>query len=158
MDRVPSQLTSTDTDDGAGRLKPPPMYEARDSASRPPPVYSPPSSYKVGGKVLTTPLVHVHQLKAHLGLLRAFKNLRAAAEDVNETRLGSIDPPLEPAQLWAWLVGLAVDRFVVVCRQLSLATWYNFRCDIGSRSGFKRSTCALWTNGSKTTSLLWTCS
>ena len=102
-------------------LKPPPDYSTpslkltlKASAQSPrradpPPAYAPPSAYTVGAQKLTAPLVHVHQLKAHLALLRAFKSLRLRVEDENNSewpgpKLGSA------AQRWAYFVGVAVER------------------------------------------------
>ena len=88
----------------------PPTYEVRESA---PPEYTPPSSYNVGGRVVKQPFVTVEQLKAHLALLRAFKELRTVVEDGTDSRLPSDIRDLEtPALRWARIVALAVERCV----------------------------------------------
>ncbi|GBE89582.1 hypothetical protein SCP_1602450 [Sparassis crispa] len=74
-----------------------------------PPAYTAPSAYRIGGTTLGTPLVHLHHLRAHLALLRAFKVLRSAVEGA--PGLGLEGGKMEGTAKWAWFVGLAVERF-----------------------------------------------
>lgn len=90
-----------------------PEYSAHDPGADAPPAYTPPSAFAIGAKTLTNPLVQVQELKAHLALLRAFKDLRTTVE---EGKAGNWPPAthiLDSAQRWAWFVGLAVDRYVI---------------------------------------------
>lgn len=90
-------------------LHPPPAYaSATDNDT--PPAYSPPSSYNIGGQTLSAPLVTVEQLKAHLSLLRAFKNLRTVIEEGKDPRIPEYARGLESIPRWGWFVGLAVER------------------------------------------------
>ncbi|KAI0339604.1 hypothetical protein BDW22DRAFT_1335746 [Trametopsis cervina] len=86
-----------------------PEYHATEE---PPPDYTPPSLYRVGGKVVTEPFTDVEQLKAHLALLRAFKTLRTAVEDDAERKLPQqIQDLQQPALRWSSVVALAAERF-----------------------------------------------
>ncbi|KIP02258.1 hypothetical protein PHLGIDRAFT_130825, partial [Phlebiopsis gigantea 11061_1 CR5-6] len=103
-----------------------PAYEAHDRAADPPPAYTPPTSFAVGAQTLASPLVHVQELKAHLALLGAFKQLRTAVEEAEAADWPPATQRLGPAQRWAWFVGLAVDRFtswVKVVRLCALDVW-----------------------------------
>lgn len=65
--RDPEPLISSDTKDSANADQP----LAHDNV---------PTSYTIGGNVLTVPLVELPYLKTHLRLLRTFKDLRTAVE------------------------------------------------------------------------------
>ena len=111
----------------------PPAYAANASNGDAPPAYEAPKSFTIGSKTLTQPVVRVGELKAHLSLLRAFKNLRTLVEDGQITQWPEVVRVLDPEQRWAWFVGLAVDRYVP---GKSIAT--TFFCRLMSlRIGFK---------------------
>lgn len=78
-----------------------------------PPAYEAPTSFTIGAKTLTQPLVRIGELKAHLSLLGAFKNLRTLVEDGQITEWPEVVRVLDPSQRWAWFIGLAVDRCVM---------------------------------------------
>lgn len=89
----------------------PPAYSAGSAARHDqPPAYTPPSSFKVGQRTLTSPLVHADELKVHLSLLRAFKRLRTTVEAGEVAAWPELVRKLEAPQRWAWFIGLAVDR------------------------------------------------
>ncbi|KAH9832611.1 uncharacterized protein C8Q71DRAFT_879588, partial [Rhodofomes roseus] len=72
------------------------------------------------------PLVDPEHLKAHLGLLGAFKELRQRVESCSDDYLPQIAQFLDGPQRWAWFVGLAVERFhrwVKHVKHTELATW-----------------------------------
>ncbi|OBZ73587.1 hypothetical protein A0H81_06345 [Grifola frondosa] len=78
---------------------------------RPPPAYTAPTTYTIGGRKTAVPLVHVDQLKAHLDLLRAFHGLREAVEKGDDGRFPVNVRALEGCQRWVWFLELAVERF-----------------------------------------------
>lgn len=64
--------------------------------------------------MVTQPFVSVEELKAHLALLRAFKDLRTLVEAGTDGRLPQDIRDLEtPALRWARIVSLSVERYVV---------------------------------------------
>lgn len=65
-------------------------------------------TYTIGNSKLTASLVPLEHLKAHLRLLRAFKNLRTQVD--NADNLPDATGILEASQRWAWFVTLAVER------------------------------------------------
>ena len=101
------------TDDAAGSNLPgyaateelPPSYD-----------YTPPRQYVVGGRPVALAFVAIHQLKAHLTLLRAFKRLRAAVEADEGARLPDHIRNLQASEgtlqalRWSCFVSLAVER------------------------------------------------
>lgn len=93
----------------------PPAYSAQTAptTSEQPPAYQPPSAYTVGTQTLTSPLVQIQELKAHLCLLRAMKNLRTTVEDGKISEWPDMVRMWTPPQRWAWFVGLAVDRYMI---------------------------------------------
>ncbi|GJE98075.1 hypothetical protein PsYK624_142970 [Phanerochaete sordida] len=86
----------------------PPAYS---SAGETLPSYRPPTSYKVGTRTLTRPLVQIPEVKAHLCLLRAFRDLRMLVEDGQIAEWPAAARMFAPSARWAWFVGLAVERF-----------------------------------------------
>lgn len=79
--------------------------------------------YIIGGQTLEAPLVTIQQVKAHLCLLRAFKDLRAAVEatptelDKSQLPYGTSEWPelvkkLDGPSRWIWFLGIAVDKYV----------------------------------------------
>jgi hypothetical protein len=87
----------------------PPQYES----DLEPPVYALQSHFNIGDHVTPCPLVSANQLKTHLKLLKAFKDLRTQVEDnafivgLPKSALG-----LEPHKRWVWFLELAVERCV----------------------------------------------
>ena len=82
--------------------EPPPSYTAQSAAPNDPPAYTFPTSFSIGNKTTTGPLVNPEQLKGHLSLLRAFAALRSKIE--------ATPSPVEVERRWALHVGLAVER------------------------------------------------
>ena len=81
----------------------------------------------VGGKIPKESFVTVPQLKTHLGLLRAFGELKdqvvdlGANHDVRD-KLPPIAQELEPQERWTWFLELALERSSL----LNLAlTWFS---------------------------------
>lgn len=75
--------------------------------------YVPPTSFSVDERSLSRPFVDIRDLKAHLYLLRAFKNLRNAVEFLQGAptkRWPQEVLKMEPEKRWAWFVGIAVDK------------------------------------------------
>lgn len=101
-----------DTKESERHESTPPPYSAKGSGVDQPPAYAPPTSYKIGAHTFTDPLVQVQELKAHLALLRAFKDLRATVEkgEFEFAFWPQSVKELNPQQTRAWFVGLAVDR------------------------------------------------
>jgi len=105
----------------------PPQYtprEAGPSTSTPadqfaPPPYCPDEvCIPVGGKVPNRPFVTAPQLKAHLGLLRAFRELKNRVTDLEanqdvRNKLPSLAQELEPPDRWTWFLELALERYVL---------------------------------------------
>ena len=91
-------------------MEPPPPSYASATENEKPPAYTAPSSYRIGGQMLTSPLVTVPQLKAHLSLLRAFKQLRTVIDEGKDPRLPEFTRSMDALPRWAWFVGLAVER------------------------------------------------
>ncbi|OCH91521.1 hypothetical protein OBBRIDRAFT_834175 [Obba rivulosa] len=87
---------------------PPPPLDAHEG---PPPAYTAAPEYKIGSAVLTKPLVKVEQLKAHLALLKAFRELRTSVEQCGAAELPVVAGWLKGPERWAWFVELAVERF-----------------------------------------------
>ena len=88
-----------------------PVHSASaDIQDTPPPIYKTPTSFSIGGQVFTDPLVTIEQLKAHLSLLRAFKQLRSVIDEGADPRIPVYARALDPVPRWGWFVNLAVDR------------------------------------------------
>ncbi|KAI0683785.1 hypothetical protein BC835DRAFT_1422968 [Cytidiella melzeri] len=69
-----------------------------------------PAYCKIGKQPVLTPLVSLPQVKAHLSLLRAIKDLRRTVEEGTDERFPEYVKMLQPAQRWIWMVGLAIER------------------------------------------------
>jgi len=109
-------------------LKAPPRYAAArgagpststpDDQPAPPPYYLEEVCFPVGGKVPQNSFVTPPQLKAHLGLLRAFRELKdrvtdlEANQDVRD-KLPSLAQELGPQDRWTWFLELALERCVL---------------------------------------------
>ena len=81
----------------------------------------------VGGKVPKESFVTVPQLKTHLGLLRAFGELKDQVVDLEANhdvcdKLPPIAQELEPQERWTWFLELALERSSLL--NLSL-TWFS---------------------------------
>lgn len=104
---------------------PPPAYNASTapSSTRPekekseynstdlPPTYEPPTRFTIGGLTTVEPLVSIAQTKGHLALLRAFAELKAQIEAYDTSALHKLT---SADAKWAWFVGLAVERYVIM--------------------------------------------
>lgn len=86
---------------------PPSTLDAKDSS---PPAYTALPEYRIGTSVLTKPLVEIEQLKAHLALLKAFRELRTSVERCAPAALPELARALTVSERWAWFVELAVER------------------------------------------------
>ncbi|KAJ6570975.1 hypothetical protein DFH09DRAFT_1362572 [Mycena vulgaris] len=86
--------------------------------SEAPPAYTFPTSFPLGGRYTTTPLVDVRQLKDHLVLLRAFTKLKTKVEALANRDAGIPHMPSDKERRWAWFLGLAVERFETWCKAL----------------------------------------
>lgn len=110
------------------KTAPPPQHgehEARPSTSTSggqftlPPRYLERIRFPVGGKTPKGPFVTISQLKAHLGLLRAFRELKNRVTDLETNRdtrdkLSLLARELEPQQRWVWFLELALERCIPV--------------------------------------------
>lgn len=88
--------------------------------------YNAPKTYSIGQHPTVAPLVPLKNLRSHLRLLKAFRELRdrveLSAQD-GETKIkfegtdaASTEAVVKAADgktKWTWIVGLAVERFVV---------------------------------------------
>ena len=100
----------------------PPQYTAPststpDDCSSPPPYYPGEIPLPVGGDAPNDSFVTAAQLKAHLGLLRAFRELKdrvtnlEANQDVRN-KLPQLAQELAPQDRWTWFLELALERCV----------------------------------------------
>jgi hypothetical protein len=97
-------------------MEAPPAYNSSKGSERVdpdelPPTYTPPTNFKIGIKTTAQPLVSIQQIKGHLALLNAFSELRNSIEgaEISVPRVAN-----DKEGKWAWFVGLAVERCVVV--------------------------------------------
>ena len=99
----------------------PPRYTSAstsDNNSAPPPYHLEQVRFPVGGKVPKDTFVTASQLKTHLGLLRAFRELKdrvtdlEANQDVRD-KLPSQAQELGPQERWTWFLELALERSVL---------------------------------------------
>jgi hypothetical protein len=103
---------------GNTSVEAPPQYGDRSVPSTeatgqqaPPPTYALQSHFVIGGHVTPSPLVSAGQLKAHLMLLRAFKDLRTKIEEGGDD-FAKDSAGLVPEKRWIWFLELAVERCV----------------------------------------------
>lgn len=115
-----------------GRKAPSPPPSARDAgpstngfddSSAPPPYHLEKFRLPVGGKVPQNLFVSAPQLKVHLGLLRAFRELRDGVTDLETNpdacdKLPSLAKGLEPQERWTWFLELALERWAPCSPQL----------------------------------------
>lgn len=80
-----------------------------------PPEYISQSQFHVGKAVTLVPFVTPSQLKIHLGLLRAFRELKLRVQD--NADIANTFPPLAGAldseARWVWFLELALERYVI---------------------------------------------
>lgn len=82
-----------------------------------PPEYISQSKFHVGRAVTTTPFVTPSQLKIHLGLLRAFRELKLKVRE-NPDIINAFPPlarALDSEARWVWFLELALERYAT-CR------------------------------------------
>jgi len=105
----------------------PPQYTVREAGpststpgnqSAPPPYCPEEVCISVGGKVPPLPFVTTTQLRAHLGLLRAFRELKERVTDLEanqdvRNKLPSLAQELGPQDRWTWFLELALERCVL---------------------------------------------
>lgn len=80
-----------------------------------PPEYISQSQFHVGKAVTLVPFVTPSQLKVHLGLLRAFRELKLKVQENPD--VPNVFPPLagalDPEARWVWFLELALERYVI---------------------------------------------
>ena len=94
-----------------------PSTSTPDGDSAPPPLSLEQIRFPVGGKVPKDPLVTPSQLKTHLGLLRAFRELKDRVTDLEVSqdardKLPPLAQELGPQERWTWFLELALERYV----------------------------------------------
>ena len=110
-------ITKTTTPLQHGEHKARPSTSTPDGQSTLPPRYLERIRFPVGGKTPKGPFVTISQLKAHLGLLRAFRELKNRVTDLETNRdtrdkLPSLARELESQQRWVWFLELALERCI----------------------------------------------
>ena len=106
QDAAPPQYTSH----GAG-----PSTGTSENRSAPPPYHLEEVRFPIGGKVPQDSLVTPSQLKTHLGLLRAFRELKTRVTDLEANldmrdRLPPLAQELGSEERWTWFSELALER------------------------------------------------
>ena len=86
------------------------LSNANSSSLCPSSISSPILNFTIGLSSLEVPFVRVEDLKAHLCLLRAFKDLRTKVELGNVADWSELVRNLSPESRWHWFVGLAIER------------------------------------------------
>jgi hypothetical protein len=80
-----------------------------------PPEYISQSKFHVGKGATPVPFVSPYQLKIHLGLLRAFRELKLKVQENFD--IANAFPPLAGAldaeARWVWFLELALERYVI---------------------------------------------
>lgn len=80
-----------------------------------PPEYTPQSQFHVGRAATLVPFVTPSQLKIHLGLLKAFRELKLKVQESSD--IANTFPPLAGAldaeARWVWFLELALERYVI---------------------------------------------
>lgn len=92
-----------------------PSASASDNQPDLPPSYLEKIRFPVGGTVPLEPFATISQLKAHLGLLKAFGELKNRVTDLEANQdvrneLPSLARELEPQRRWIWFLELALER------------------------------------------------
>ena len=96
------QLETTSTTETAVPLEDPPEYISQ-------------SCFYVGRAVTLVPFVTPSQLKTHLGLLRAFRELRLRVQE-NSDIVNAFPPlagALDPEARFVWFLELALERYAI---------------------------------------------
>ena len=97
-----------------------PAYAVTDDSPSPgtglPPSYDN-TTFAIGGRTVSPPLVSIEQLKSHLRLLGMFMLMKQKVEDPDsDPQLADMMPflakALSPEERWVWFLELAVDRYV----------------------------------------------
>jgi hypothetical protein len=80
-----------------------------------PPEYIAQSQFSVGRAVTTAPFVTPSQIRIHLGLLRAFRDLQLKVQENPD--IANTFPPLAGAldreARWVWFLELALERYAI---------------------------------------------
>lgn len=81
------------------------------------------TTFTIGSRKVSRPLVSVEQLRSHLRLLGMFASMKQKVEDPDsDPRVVERIPPLAmalpPEKRWIWFLELAVDRCVSVMNDL----------------------------------------
>jgi hypothetical protein len=80
-----------------------------------PPEYISQSQFHVGRAITPVPFVTPSQLKIHLGLLRAFRELKLKVQENPD--VANAFPPLaaalDPEARWVWFLELALERYAI---------------------------------------------
>jgi len=123
------------TSHGAG-----PSTSTSDNHPAPPPYHLEEVRFPIGGKVPKDSLVTPSQLKTHLGLLGAFRELKTRVTDLEanqdvQNKLPPLARDLGPQERWTWFSELALERCVLSdpCVRLVLLD-FGF---VGSIAGFR---------------------
>lgn len=100
-----------------GSSHPPETDSTAETAVPPddPPEYIPQSWFHVGKGVALAPFVTPSQLKVHLGLLRAFRELKLKVQEKPDA-VNAFPPlawALDPEARWIWFLELALERYAV---------------------------------------------
>ena len=78
------------------------------------PEYAPQSQFLVGKRTTPAPLLTPSQIQVHLGLLRAFRELKLKVQESSD--VANSFPPLagalDPEARWVWFLELALERCV----------------------------------------------
>ncbi|KAK0236838.1 hypothetical protein EDD85DRAFT_1007048 [Armillaria nabsnona] len=72
----------------------------------------------IGRRAIQRPFVSLSQLKGHLCLLKHFTSLKERVEEMDRSRYR--DAPEDKECRWSWFVGLAVERFEMWCKELTV--------------------------------------
>jgi len=115
------------TSQGAG-----PSASTSEDRSAPPPYHLEEVRFPIGGKVPKDSLVTPSQLKTHLGLLRAFRELKTRVTDLEanqdvRNKLPPLARTLEPEERWTWFSELALERWVFCDHCLPNFARFRFR-------------------------------
>jgi hypothetical protein len=79
-----------------------------------PPEYALQSQFRVGRVITPAPLLTPSQIKVHLGLLRAFRELKLKVQEISDdaSALPPLAVTLDSEARWVWFLELALERCV----------------------------------------------
>jgi hypothetical protein len=121
---------------------PPSINTPSDAAPDAPPAYSSPTAFVIGIHT-TKPFISAPQIKDHLALLHAFAELKIKVEGISD--LGVPHLPSDKDRRWAWFVGIAVERSVLLqCYTDSLLTLIGVDSRNGARRCARRTRRRVW--------------